>query len=240
LARKEAGSMTNFYLDVETLPHWDNRPELYPQTDARLTDPEKIRKNQEKSWLDTSKHPEKGCILTLGWRKDPGEVDYAQAIWYPDQANTGSKLKDAVVTEFCVLEDLERLLVGVNQLVSWTDFDIHFVVKRAMKHRMYTLARTIMAMRQVDLHFQWNLRNRTRFTKMRDVAEMLGIETKPDITGKDVYYCYSIGDLKSIDFHLLQDVDLLYRVGVAMGECGLWNPGGGNARPNREEQGQVI
>lgn len=218
--------MRSLFFDIETAPHWD-RNRYSVQTDGRLKDPDKVEENKRKAWLKTSCEPETGTIITIG--HSMGQP--ASAMWTEPQRQTGDRLKDAVSAELALLEQFESALLECDRIVTWngTFFDIPFIVKRAMKHKLYGLASAMRAFSvssHVDLKRIWyfNEYGWTRGeTGLTDVAEFLGIPVDPNgISGKDVGDAYLIGDISSIDRHVKEDVNILVKIGDIMQKSGMW------------------
>jgi hypothetical protein len=217
----------DFFLDIETVPHWD-RKKYSICTDGRLKDPDKIAENEAKNWKKTSCEPETGTIITIGHSLDGAP---ASAMWCDPQHRTGDVLRDAVTAESALLEQLEPMILACDRLVTWngTYFDIPFLVKRAMKHKLYELARSIKMLAtsaHVDLKRIWHFNEygwQRSETGLRVVADFLAIKTNPnDITGKEVADAYLLGDLSSIDRHCKEDVDVLVKIGDIMHRSGMW------------------
>lgn len=206
----EPGDGSNYlYLDIETLPHWDQS--LFRCSDKRLKDPEKVKENIEKNWAKSALEPELGCVVTIGYAIDDNEPS---CIWYPAQKGTGNPIKDAHYTELSILEDFSNRLEMATKIVTWAGkrFDLPFLIKRYIKHRWYGTSKLLvdfMKHSHIDMKDTWQFKNFREDIKLHDAARMLDLKIDSDIGGEDVFYAYRNGNISAIDFHCKQDVRLL-------------------------------
>lgn len=212
-------------IDIETIPTWD-RSGIVGKADGRLKDPDKIAvsiaESVEKQVEASSCEPTLGtiCCIGWGWGSDP------HALWADPQKKYGDRLRDAVLAEGPLLEQLDPLLLECDRIITWngTFFDIPFLIKRAMKHGVWGVARSLKALPHIDLKRTWAFNEpgwATSSPGLDEVAKFLGVELKPSITGKEVGAAYMMGDLNSIDIHVKNDILAITKVAEACGKAGL-------------------
>lgn len=222
--------MPLLYLDIETLPEPGvdlERLAASMEPDKRLTDPVKIANSKRlkaiEHWKDGSLDPMRGFIYTVGTAVDSDEP---QAIWYPAQVLNDDPLAEQASCEKAILEELEGRLSRAEGYVTWWGyhFDVPFIIKRAMRHKMWRLPQMLRSIPHHDLHRVWQMGDHQARGKLKDVARFLRVPTLDDIDGGQVFQAFMLQDHASVDLHVRCDVAQLQGVGKCLAQSGIWDP----------------
>lgn len=232
----------NIYIDIETIPdgepdytgipdpaslvvaHDDER--IVP--DGRLKNPEKVaadiekkrealqaqlrdeavkaREKAESEWRGGSLQPMRGRVLCVGVAvEDAGPV----VLMEDTEEATLTKLQAGLM----------RYAKSRPHLWTWNGgrFDRPYLAKRALRHRLYDLARICRVEKPWladDLYQVWGMGDQRAKGKLDDVCAFLGIaRTANPIDGSEVLDRYLAGDLDAIREHCIDDVRVLQLVG---------------------------
>ena len=208
--------MQELYLDIETLPGSERPDPCEIEPPKNYKDPEKIHAYQ----LEKAKEAHRaqavdsmrGRLLCIGWTF--GTEPIRSAIVGRDGIETECDLLHAF--QASLLErhgDLGRLAwVGHNIRA----FDLPWVWRKALQHRLYPLAGIIPRQRfdrrVRDTMEMWAADFRDRVS-LDAIANFLGLQGKPEgIDGAQVYEYWLAGDLDSIREYCRQDVKLVWSV----------------------------
>jgi DNA polymerase elongation subunit (family B) len=232
----------NIYIDIETIP--DGEPDLSGlvdpdsivvlhddpeiKVDRRLKDPAKIEAAREagrerlqekrreeavkareaavEAWRKGSLSPLAGRVLCVGVAvEDAGPV----VIMEDTEEATLSKLE----------KGLARYRDQRPRLWTWNGgrFDRPFLAKRALRHKLYTLAgicRIEKPWLADDLYQVWGMGDQRAKGRLDDVCDLLGISRDGNpIDGSEVLDRYLAGDLDAIREHCIDDVRVLQLIG---------------------------
>lgn len=236
----EAGRPTSRHLliDIETIPSpWPPSP-FDVKVDGRLKDEDKKAADRkakvQEEWAKQALDPMCGSTLCIGVAGVGSfDADTTSTWWVQPEATTDNRMMNARFGERALLEQLDDHIVTqqVSSLVTWggTDFDIPWLIKRAMVYKLRGLASALKHLPHHDLCRVWLLgaRNKpeSQCFRLEHVAKGLGGQRPAeDIGGGGVFGAFCMNDLQSIDHHLRWDVSDLCLIGNRLYECGLWDP----------------
>jgi len=205
--------MPRLYLDIETLPGAEGPDPNEVEPPRNYKDPDKIaayqREKAEEAYRAQAVDSMRGRLLCIGWAfgTEPAQA----AILGSDDIETELDLlltfQGSLLKRHC---DLGRLAwVGHNIRA----FDLPWIWRKALQHRLYPLAEAIPRQRfdrrVEDTMEMWAADFRDRVS-LDDIAAFLGLQGKPEgIDGSKVYDYWLEGDLESIREYCRQDVDLV-------------------------------
>lgn len=225
-----------WYADIETLPQPGVDLFALAQTikvDKRLKDPEKIKAAEAEryqkaieQWRDTSLDPLRGFTYTIGYAIG-NDAEPCVLLHPPQREYEGDRLASQMSAERILLEDVDEVLSRVDAIVTWYGFyfDIPWLIKRALKYKMYGLAQKLKAIPHHDLHHVWAMGDRKATTRLTDVAKFLGLKVvEGEIDGSQVFDAFTIGDHASVVVHQRMDIERLQGVGDALQSAGVWKP----------------
>lgn len=190
--------MNILYLDIETLPAPAEMEPLIREQYDKIPD---RSFTFEEYWRRTSLSANFGQILCLGYAKNDE----------PAQKLTG--------TEPEILQAFWPLALGVDRFVGHNalDFDLPFILKRSIIHRIKP-SRFISFARYrsepiFDTMREWDNWASGPATSLDRLAKILGLETsKQGIDGSQVYDFFKAGRLEEIYDYCLRDVELTRKI----------------------------
>jgi len=235
----------NIYLDIETIP--EGEPDLSslpdPSTivvlhddpdikvDGRLKDPAKIeaareegraklqeqrRAEAEKMRADALDEHSKGALTALRGRVLCVGIAVEEAGPKVLMADTEEETLELLQRG---LEHYAKQASGRLRLWTWNGagFDRPFLARRALRHRLYPLARRMRVQKKWeadDLYQAWSMGEYRAKGRLDDVCDLLGIGRADNpIDGSEVYDRYQSGDFDAIREHCLDDVRVLQLIG---------------------------
>lgn len=207
-------SISNIYIDIETIPGPVQPSPESIQAPANYKDPEKIAAYQkngvEDEWRKESLLSHKGRILCIGWAIDDDEPMTALA--HEDGGGEG-----VAMTAFWQFLDanLPRESARSIQWVGFnlTTFDMNWLRHRAVKYGLRSLAGHIPADRYprnvFDVRTWWNGPDYQGKGKLDEIAAFFGIEGKQSgMDGSKVFDYWRAGRLEEIAAYCRRDVEL--------------------------------
>jgi hypothetical protein len=228
-------------LDIETLPSPYAPDPFTVKVRKDLKDPDKIAaaitKGVADEWASQALDPMMGSTLTIGFSPpDTFAQDIRDVVaWWPppERVAEDNRLLTARYAERTLLEWLETLIFEkkVSSLVTWggAEFDIPWLIKRAMVYKMHRLAAQLKGLPHHDLMKVWSLGARHKRDEechaLTHVARGLGGQRPDDdIGGGGVFGAFRMNDLHAIDRHVKWDIVDLCLIGSRLQSCGLWDP----------------
>jgi 3'-5' exonuclease len=187
--------MTRLFLDIETLPAPPDARDLWRST---LREPFATPEEEEAAFAETGLRGEFGRVFCIGYWKEPGMAA-------PDVL--GGAEPD-MLRRFWELARGVDLYVGHNIL----DFDLPFLVKRSIIHRVRPLALPFARYRSepiYDTMHLWSSWGRDRVS-LDTLAKALGLPTsKGTLNGSLVASAFAAGRFDEICAYCRDDVRLV-------------------------------
>ena len=226
--------MTNLYFDIETIP--DQREGALVRIFADVTAPARYTKQDsidkwmhdnaqaeaEEQYLKTSLHGISGEIVSIAWAFDDGEIQgHIRRPGGPIR-QPGEYEEELIRTFFWEVENETKPGEGSYPNLGWIghniiDFDLRYLKQRCMVNQIkppfIIPADARHGSRDVfDTMRAWaGFRG---YVSQAALCEVLGIEGKGDMEGKDVWPAYQAGEFDKILAYNKNDVRIvreLYR-----------------------------